>query len=156
MVNMQQFFESNRLFKIFHFSRKKLFSLLQAILGHVPIPSVALQLDANKMLEIAERMVNSLIEYFQTDQFAQNCYNSVLSATHFAKSLKTRSWHDCHFQQMLSETNLDEKDVNKLIRSGINSIDILLKTNSRDIEDVSSKTKQFQFNRLIVNFFIVL
>lgn len=135
MVNVQcEDFSNHRFFFIFFLFRKKFSSLLQAILGNVPIQSMALQLDANKMVEIAERLVNSLIEYFRTDQFAQDCYHSILSAVTFAKSLRTRSWDNYHFQQVL---NLDEKDVNKLIRSGINSIDILLKTNPREIEDVS-------------------
>lgn len=117
---------------------------MQAILGHIPIETSDLQNEANKMIQIAERMVNSLIEYFQTDQFIHNSiqtgrYNSLLSAVCLAKSLKTRIWYNHHFKHVLNEMNLAESDVNKLIRDGIDSVDTLLKTNPREIEDVSFK-----------------
>lgn len=113
---------------------------MQAVLGHIPIETTSLRLEADKMVQIAERMVNSLIEYFLTDQFAHNCYVSVHSATTLAKSLKARTWENLHFRQVL---NLDEKDVNKLIRSNINSVHDLLKTNPREIEDVSVPTSKW-------------
>lgn len=124
------------------------FSLLQAVLGHVPISTSDLQLDADKIVETAERMVNSLIDYFQTDQFERNSiqmgrYNAVLSAVKFGKSLKTRTWYSQDFSQVL---NLAESDVNKLINAGINAVDILLKTNPREIEDVSLRSKRTFFS----------
>lgn len=119
------------------------FSLLQAVLGHVPIATSDLQQDADRIIETADRMVKSLIDYFQTDQFECNAkqmgrYQSLLSAVKLGKSLKTRTWYSQDFNQVL---NLPESDVNKLICSGINTVDILLKTNPREIEDVSLRSK---------------
>lgn len=118
---------SNCIFTLFY-------SLLQAILSCIPIESTALQMDAEKMLEIAKRMVSSLIEYFQSEQFPNRSFNSVLSAVQFVKSLNTRTWYNRQFYHALN--HLNESDVNKLQRHGINTIDQLLAANPRDIEDV--------------------
>lgn len=108
-------------------------SLLQALIIRIPIESAALQMEAEKMLEIAKRMANSLIEYFQADQFTKRCFNSVLSATQLTKSLNTRTWYHRQFDYAL---NLSEVDVNKLKRRGIETVENLLAANPREIEDV--------------------
>lgn len=96
------------------------------------------------MLDIAKRMVSSLIEYFQAEQFPNRSFNSVLSATRFVKSLNTRSWYDRQFYHAL---NLSEADANKLKRYEIKAIDQLLATNPREIEDVRAIV--LPINRLI-------
>lgn len=108
-------------------------SLLQALISRIPIKSTALQMEAEKMLEIAKRMANSLIEYFQAEQFGRNSFNSVLAAAQLTKSLNTRTWY---FRQFYHAMNLSEVDVNKLQRRGIDSVESLLSTNPREIEDV--------------------
>lgn len=109
------------------------YSLLQALISRIPIESTALRMEAEKMLEIAKRMVNSLIEYFQAEQYSNSSFHSVLSATQLIKSLNTRVWYD---QQFCHALNLGEQDVNKLQRYGINTMENLLMASPRDIEDV--------------------
>lgn len=109
-------------------------SLLQATLSRIPIDSNALQMDAEKILEVAKRMASSLVEYFQAEQFSQSNFNSVLSALRLNKSLNTRTWYDRQFYHAL---NLSEQDVDKLLRYRINTVEKLLAANPREIEDVS-------------------
>lgn len=109
------------------------YSLLQARLSGIPIENTALQMETEKMVAIAKRMVSSLIEYFQAEQFPNRSFNSVLSATRFTKSLNTSSWCDRPFYHALS---LNESDENKLQRHGIKTMDQLLAANPREIEDV--------------------
>lgn len=109
------------------------FSLLQAVLSGVQIESVSLQMDGQKMVEIAERMACGLIDYFQAIQFERKCFSAILAATNLRKSLKLRAWSDSQFSQALK---LPDADVNKLIQSGIRSVDSLLQRHPREIEDV--------------------
>lgn len=100
-------------------------------------------MEAERMLEISKRMVSSLIEYFQAEQFPKSSFNSVLSATRLIKSLNTRTWYD---QQFYHALNLSEQDVNKLQRCGISTVEKLLMANPREIEDVRAS---FFFTQLI-------
>lgn len=90
-------------------------------------------MNAKKVIQIAERIANSLIEYFQSDQFTGNCFNALLSSMVFAKSLKTHTWSDI---QVFGQLDISDDDAAKLIASNIKTIDDLLKTNPREIEDV--------------------
>lgn len=116
-----------------------LHSLLQALISRAPIGSTALQMEAEKMCEIAKRMANGLVEYFQAEQFTKNSFNSVLSAAQFVKSLNTRTWY---FRQFYHALNLSAEDVNKLQRHGISTVEDLLRANAREIEDVRCKFNQ--------------
>lgn len=108
-------------------------SLLQAFLEGMNFDS-ALLLDLRRIVQISERMVGGLIDFFQTNQFTNNCYKSILSSTILIKSLRTRTWSDCN---VFGELNISKADANKLINSGINTIDALTKIKPREIEDVS-------------------
>lgn len=93
-------------------------------------------MEAHKMARVAERIASSLVEYFQASQFPYRCYNAVLSSTFLAKSLKTHIWNQQN-QNIFNAMNIDEADSNKLIRAKITTLETLLQTNPREIEDVS-------------------
>lgn len=83
------------LFYIFFIHIKRIFiesyifySLLQAALGQIPIDSTALFLDSEKCIQIADRIVNSIIEFLQTDQLSNNCFDALLSCIILAKSIR--------------------------------------------------------------------
>lgn len=98
------------------------------------IETTALQMEAQKMIQIAERMASSLIEYFQCGQFSECSFDAVLASTILKKSLRTQAWSDL---QTFGELDISAKDAGKLIRAGIGTIESLMKANPRDIEDVS-------------------
>lgn len=90
-------------------------------------------MNARKVIQIAERITNGLVEYFQSDQFSGNCFNAVLSSMILAKSLRTRTWSDI---QVFGQLDISDDDAAKLLASDIKTIDDLLKSNPREIEDV--------------------
>lgn len=110
---------------------------MRALLHQKSIDSTALLMEAKKIAKIAERMADSLIEFFQSNQFTYKCYGAVLSSTLFAKSLKTHNWNQ-PIQHIFHGLDISEADANRLIRSEISTIDKLLQTNPREIEEVSS------------------
>lgn len=108
-------------------------SLLQAFLDGMEFQS-ALLLDLRRIVQISERMVGSLIDFFQTNQFTNKCYKSILSSTILFKSLRTHTWSD---RNVFGELNISKADADKLINSEINTVDALMKIKPREIEDVS-------------------
>lgn len=108
-------------------------SFLQAFLDGMEFQS-ALLLDLRRIVQISERMVCSLIDFFQTNQFTNKCYQSILSSTILFKSLRTHTWSD---RNVFGELNISKADADKLINSEINTVDALMKIKPREIEDVS-------------------
>lgn len=106
---------------------------MQAFLDGMDFDS-ALLLDLRRIVQISERMVGGLIDFFQTNQFTNKCYKSILSSTILIKSLRTHKWSDCN---VFGELNISKADADKLINSGINTVDALTKINPREIEEVS-------------------
>lgn len=98
-------------------------------------------MEAQKIIQIAERMANSLVDYFTSVQFTESSFDAALSSTVLAKSLRTQTWSDL---QSFGRLDISDKDAGKLIRADIRTAEALIKANPRDIEDVSS------------NFFITL
>lgn len=91
-------------------------------------------MDSQKIIQIAERIVNSLIEFFQSDQFTKDGFHAVFSATILAKSIRKRAWSDK--MHAFSELNMSWEETVKLLTSGIETIDVLQTTSPREIEDV--------------------
>lgn len=98
------------------------------------IENSALLMDLRRIVQTTERLVNSLIDFCQTEQFTQKCFKLILSATILLKSLRTNTWTD---RDVLNGLNISKADVNKLTQTGINTVDALMKINPREIEDVS-------------------
>lgn len=107
---------------------------MQAFLGNIPIDNSALLVDQRRVVQIAERLTSSLIDFFQTSQFTDKCFNAMVSSTILIKSLRSKTWSD---RNVFGELNISKADADKLIQSDINSVDDLMKTNPREIEDVS-------------------
>ena len=57
----------------------------------------------------------------------------MVSSTILIKSLRSKTWSD---RNVFGELDISKADADKLIKSGINSIDDLMKTKPREIEDV--------------------
>lgn len=91
-------------------------------------------MNGQKIIQIAERLANAMNEYFRADQFTGCCFNAIHSSIVLAKSLRTRTWSDI---QVFGQLKITEEDAAKLVASDINTIDALLKSNPREIEDVS-------------------
>lgn len=124
------------------------FSLLQAFLNGVTIKNSALLVDQRRIVQIAERLVSSLIDFLRSNQFTDKCFKAMLSSTILKKSLRTKTWSD---RDVFGELNISKADANTLIKSGVKTIDALMKTAPREIEDVSSIKVYVQLN-LIWNF----
>ena len=93
----------------------------------------ALLVDQRRIVQIAERLTSSLIDFFQTSQFTNKCFKAMVSSTILIKSLRSKTWSD---RNEFGELDISKADADKLIKSGINSIDDLMKTKPREIEDV--------------------
>lgn len=107
---------------------------MQAKLGRAPIESTALVMETDKMIRTAERLANSLIEFFQADQFTENCFEALVSSVILAKSLRARTWTDL---PSFGQLDISESDARKLVLNGIGTIEAIMNANPREIEDVS-------------------
>lgn len=138
IVNLEQ---------ITHFSCEFPFlsSLLKAHLNRVPIDSTALLVEAQKIAKIAERIAIALVEYFTSSQFPKKCYPAVISSSNLGKTLKTQIWNH---NNILNGIDITTVDANRLAECGINTIDNLLQTNPREIEEVRLFPVFFQFRIL--------
>lgn len=92
------------------------------------------------MVRTAERLVSSLVEFFQANQFTEKSFNAVLSSVILEKSFRARMWCDLpNFGQL----DISEMDAHKLIGNGIGTIEELMNANPRDVEDVSCNLFRF-------------
>lgn len=99
------------------------------------IHNSALLVDSQKILQTSERVVQSLVEFFQCHQYRNNCFKATLSATLLAKSLRMRTWND---KNVFIQLGISDADANRLYANQIFDIDDLTDTAPREIEDVKS------------------
>ncbi|XP_055297358.1 probable ATP-dependent DNA helicase HFM1 [Sitodiplosis mosellana] len=119
---------------------QKVSCLLQAFLSGETIENSGLLVDQRRIVQITERMTSSLIDFFQTSQFTNECFDAILASTILIKSLRTKTWSD---RDVFGELNISKADADKLIKSGVNNVDTLMQTKPREIEDILNKGIQF-------------
>lgn len=104
------------------------FSLLQAVLGNIPINDLALEAESIEMCELAEILAKGLIEYFRSKQFQRSNFQSVLSSVILVKCFRAKLWMDSPFvSKQLNDVSAEESM--RLADNGVDSISAI--SNSR-------------------------
>ncbi|XP_031629391.1 probable ATP-dependent DNA helicase HFM1 [Contarinia nasturtii] len=114
----------------------KVSCLLQAVLGQSQINTTSLIVDAQKILQTAERVVQSTIEFFNCSQYTNDCFKAILSSTLLAKSLRMRTWND---RNIFGQLGISETAAKQLNEHEIYTIEELTGTQPREIEDILEK-----------------
>lgn len=117
-----------------NFDKFVFLSLIQAILGHIPVAESSLQMDAAKMIHVADRVLKGMSEYFRCEQFPRKCFTAVQSTLILSKSVASRTW--CDMTNFYRYLNVTEGDSAQLLDCGFSTITMLLRVKPQDIENV--------------------
>lgn len=144
---LKYFYLTNNVFKLCtyqHFNWYFLFSLLQAVLGNLTISDASLSQESVKMMRLAEKLAQALLEYVRVSEkmYSYGNLRTTVAAINLTKCFKTHLWENSEYVSK-QLPKIGPVYSRLLVSKNKTSIDALQQTDPREIEKVSFKKLKY-------------